>query len=78
MKIYLHIVNNRPFIYSTGKDIDEVVDLAKFIGYAERYARTTFSQSPDRCEDNVDFYAANGQSAIHVITLNNDTVRACQ
>lgn len=73
MKIYQHIVNNRPFCYAVGRDEDEAKDLKEFIASAERYSRGTFTQLEDRCEDNIDFYSTDG-SLIHVITIPSDMV----
>jgi hypothetical protein len=74
MKIYLHIVNNRPFRYGWGPNHTHEADLPAFIRAAEQVTGTTFSQSPDRCEDNIDFYAADGKSLIHIITLDDNSV----
>lgn len=74
MKLYQHIVNNRPFCYAVGKDSEMVEDLKSFLAQAERIAGTTFVQSEDRCEDNIDFFGADGHSNIHVITLSKDMI----
>lgn len=69
MKIFLHIVNNRPFCYAVGKDSEFEGDLKEFLAQAEKVAGTKFSQLNDRCEDNIDFFAENGTSAVHILHL---------
>jgi hypothetical protein len=74
MKIYLHIVNNRPFCYSFGKDSETTEDLQSFITQTEGITGTKFAQRPDRCVDNIDFYAADGRSQIHVLEVTPETI----
>ena len=75
MKLYQHIVNNRPFCYAVGKDSEMEEDLKSFLATAERTAGTTFSQLEDRCENNIDFFSADGRSNVHVITLSKDMIK---
>lgn len=77
MKIYLHIVNNRPFMYCMGKDSEATQDLKEFLSKVESITKTTFSQLNDRCEDNLDFFAADGRSQIHVLDVTPDNVKNC-
>jgi hypothetical protein len=72
MKLYQHIVNNRPWVYGFGKDSEMREDIKEFIANAERCSGGKFSQREDRCVDNVDFYGTDG-SLIHIIDIDSNT-----
>lgn len=71
MKVYLHIVNNRPFTYAFGKDSEEKKDTAEFVRDASIHARDTFTENTF---SGCDWNGTLG-SVIHVLTITPDSIK---
>ena len=74
MKIYLHIVNNRPFCYAMGKDSEEKKDTEDFVKTASIHACDTFTENTF---SGCDWNGTKG-SVIHVLTITPETIKKCR